>query len=365
MVERATTVPSIGVVESDSTGHGRIGRVTIKDVARAANVSITTVSHVVNETRHVATATRARVDQAIAELGYRPSSVARALKADRTQTLGMIVTSSTNPFFASVIRGVEEACFARGYSLILCNTGDIKERLSSYLSTLLEKRIDGLVAMTTNMDLSFFDELAGMHAVPMAVIDTLNVQGATIVNDDSTAGGGMAADFLAERGFERIAVLAGPQGHPRSQQRLDGFVAAMAGHGQMINRSRIFETELDIASGHDVMADVLSKTNRFDAVFCLNDLLAIGALCAAAEAGVDVPNDLSIIGYDDIEMAAYTVPPLTTIRQPAQAIGETAADSLIDSIEGRGHGNKLFALTPELIERQSVGYGPNRKAAKS
>lgn len=336
------------------------GATTIRDVAEAAGVSVTTVSHVMNGTRPVAAATSERVLGAVADLGYRPSAVARALKGEGTKTLGMLVTSSTNPFFAEVIRGVEEACFERGYSLILGNTGDVGQRLEAYLATLYSKRIEGLVVMTTNVDHNFLHRLGQNRPVPIVAIDTLDVPGVTTVNDDSLAGGRIAAEYLVSRRFRRIAVLTGPADHPRSRQRLNGFTAALADHAIEVDPRLAVETDLTVAGGHEGMRQLLARAETPpEAVFCLNDLIAFGGLCALYQAGLAVPRDVSVIGYDDIEYAAYMVPPLTTVRQPANDIGRGAAEILIEQVRSGAKVSRTVEFKPMLIERQSV----SRKSA--
>ena len=331
------------------------GATTIRDVAKAAGVSVTTVSHVMNGTRHVAPATSERVLGAVTHLGYRPSAVARALKGEGTKTLGMLVTSSTNPFFAEVIRGVEEACFDRGYSLILGNTGDVGQRLEAYLATLYSKRIDGLVVMTTNMDHAFLHRLGQDRAVPIVAIDTLDIPGVTTINDDSSAGGRIAAEHLLGHGFRRIAALTGPSDHPRSRQRLGGFAAALAKSGIVLDPRYIVVSDLTVAGGYSGMQLLLKRAETPpEAVFCLNDLIAFGGLCALDRAGYKVPADVSVIGYDDIEYAAYMVPPLTTVRQPANDIGRRAAEVLIDQVMAGTSVQRAIAFEPTLIERQSV-----------
>lgn len=329
---------------------------TIKDVALAAGVSVSTVSHVFHETRPVAQATEQRVRAAIEELGYRPSRLARALKGDRTGTIGMLATSSTNPFFAQIIASVEQHCFERGFNLILCNTGDDFDRLTAHLATLLEKRIDGLLVLTTNSDRRIFDELASNRPVRVVAIDTDGVDGVPVVNDDSFAGGAMAAGHLIERGFANIGVLTGPPGHPRCENRLVGFTETLGSAGLSVAPNQRVTAELTVAGGHKAMGALLARGAPPDALFCHNDLMAIGALCALSQAGLSAPKDMSIIGYDDIELAAYTAPPLTTVRQPSSAIGRQAADLLIGLIEGGTEHAESVALPPQLIERSSVGY---------
>ena len=205
--------------------------VTIKDVARAAGVSVTTVSHAVNRTRHVNPDTIEKVQATIEQLGYQPSGVARALKSNRTQTVGMIVTSSTNPFFAEVIRGVETGCFDLGYSLMLCNSGDVAQKLTAYLRTLMMKRIDALLVMTNNASSDFFRRLEQIRTVPIIALDTTIPRVDCMINDDSLLGGRLAGAHLAGKGFARIGCITGPAGHPHSAERLAGFTAALAEAG--------------------------------------------------------------------------------------------------------------------------------------
>ncbi len=337
---------------------------TIKDVARAAGVSVTTVSHVFNQTRPVAAETRIRVKAAIDELGYSPSTLARALKGEPTGTIGMLTTSSTNPFFAEVISGVEERCFELGYSLILCNTGEDRERMSAQLATMLQKRIDGLVVMTTNDEPRIFQDLRSLGGLHLVAIDTDELDQVIVINDDSEIGGGLAARFLLDRGFRRIAVIAGPTNHPRAHRRLASFAAVLEAAGLQLESALVHAADLTLAGGDRAMQRLLAEQDRPpEAVFCMNDLSAIGAMHAARQAGLEVPRDLSIIGYDDIEMAAYSQPPLTTIRQPTLAIGRTAAQHLIALVEGNESSHAPVTLPPRLIERQSVGFGPGMVSA--
>jgi len=331
----------------------------IKDVAREAGVSVTTVSHVVNGTRPVAPATQERVQKAISRLGYHPSGVARALKAQRTHTIGMIVTSSTNPFFAEVIRGVETACYDRGYSLILCNSGDVLDKLVGYLRALMMKRIDGLVVMTTNISQDFFHNLKTARRVPVVAIDTDPGHGAidSVINDDSLLGGRLAGAYLAGRGFTRIACITGPRGHPRSEERLAGFAAALREAGRVLLPALSVPSDLTVGGGYRAMQTLLDLPPGAgpQAVFAFNDLLAMGALCAVNERRLRVPDDISIMGYDDIEYAAYTSSPLTTIRQPTFELGATAAEVLVAHLEQGVGIPHVLALKPTLCERRSVG----------
>lgn len=328
--------------------------VSIKDVARVAGVSVSTVSHVINKTRFVAPETTETVEKAISELGYQPSSLARALKVKRTKTLGMLVTSSTNPFFAEVVRGVEEGCYRNGFSLILCNSGDERERQMAYLATLTQKRIDALLVMTTNSDPVFYAELGKLKDLPKVILDSEPGLDACTIGDDSVFGGRMATQFLIGCGFTQIGCLTGPEGHPRSRDRYRGFESAMKAAGRTINEDWVVPGELTAIGGYEAMNGIFESGSLPQALFAFNDLMAMGAFRAAMERGLSIPGDISIIGYDDLEIAAYLMPALTTVRQPSFDLGLNAAKVLIDHLENKADMPPVIQLTPELVIRDSV-----------
>jgi LacI family transcriptional regulator len=331
--------------------------VTIKDVARRANVSFTTVSHVVNKTRPVSRDTAARVNEAINELGYLPSELARSLKSSRTRTIGMIVTTTSNPFFGEVIRGVDRACFEAGYALMICNTDDVAQRLVAYMRTLFAKRVDAVVVMTSNATPEFFRRLGQIKRVPVVAIDAPADTVASVFSDDSVLGGRIVADYLLDGGFSRIACVSGPAEHPRMIDRLKGFGAALAERDLRLDPALVLHTEATMEGGQDAARRLLgaSAAGRPDAIFALCDVLAIGVLHGAHELGLTIPGDVSVIGYDDIELAGYTFPPLTTVRQPAAEIGAAAANAIIDHLDNDVPLPNAVALKPELIVRASVG----------
>jgi LacI family transcriptional regulator len=337
--------------------------VTIKDVARQANVSFTTVSHVINKTRPVSPDTAIRVNEAIADLGYLPSEVARSLKSNRTRTIGMIVTTTSNPFFGEVIRGVERACFKAGYALMICNTDDVTERLITYLQTLFAKRVDALIAMTSNASPDFFGHLGEITRIPVVAIDAPPGSVGSVVSDDSCLGGRIVADFLADRGFRRISCVSGPASHPRMADRLTGFRAALEARGLEFDESRLCRTELTMEGGRQAAHALFAGPSAAmpDAVFALSDVMAIGLLNGLHGLGVRVPDDVSVVGYDDIEFAAFATPPLTTVRQAAIDLGAVAATALLDHLETDKALPASLSIVPKLVVRQSVG---NREAGR-
>ncbi|WP_274627241.1 LacI family DNA-binding transcriptional regulator [Arvimicrobium flavum] len=333
--------------------------VTIKDVARRANVSFTTVSHVINKTRPVSPETAIRVQEAIVDLGYLPSEVARSLKSNRTRTIGMIVTTTSNPFFGEVIRGVERACFEAGYALMICNTDDVTEHLVAYMQTLFAKRVDAVIVMTSNASPEFFGRLGQIKRVPVVAIDAPSGSVASVVSDDSFLGGRIVADFLMDGGFTRIACVSGPVEHPRMKDRLEGFASALRTRGLALEPALLCRTALTIEGGRDAARRLLEATpeQRPQAIFALSDIMAIGLLHGIRELGLTIPEDVSVVGYDDIEFAAYTFPPLTTVRQPAADLGAAAAHSVMNHLDHDLPLPPTVALHPTLIVRQSVRTG--------
>ncbi len=331
--------------------------VTIKDVARRANVSFTTVSHVINKTRPVSPETATRVEAAIVDLGYLPSEVARSLKSNRTRTIGMIVTTTSNPFFGEVIRGVERSCFEAGYALMICNTDDVTDQLVTYMQTLFAKRIDAAIVMTSNASPEFFRRLGQMKRVPIVAIDAPPGAVSSVVSDDSLLGGRIVAEYLLDLGFERIACLTGPEEHPRMADRLKGFTAALMDRGRAFAPELLYRTALTMEGGRNAARHLMSKPAhlRPQAIFALSDVMAIGLLHGLRELGLTIPDDVSVVGYDDIEFAAYTFPPLTTVRQPAEELGTVAATTMIAHLDRETPLPRATAIEPWLVVRQSVG----------
>jgi LacI family transcriptional regulator len=326
--------------------------VNIKDVAERAGVSATTVSHVVNGTRFVAKDARARVEEAIAALGFVPSAVARSLKHRATRTFGMLLPNNSNPYFAEVLRGVEDRCFDSGYSLLLGNSDDDPKRQAWYLRTLAEKRIDGLILVSAGAG-----EVAPLRELkcPVVMLDReLPGLAVDLVAADHLLGGWLATRHLLDLAHPWVACISGPPGVAPSSQRRAGWKKGLA-------ESRVERREGDLArgdftprGGYLAMQALLRRRPRPSAVFVCNDLMAFGALAAVREAGLKVPEDLSIVGYDDIQLAAFSAPTLTTVAQPKRQIGVLAAELLLDRLEtGRVEPRRVL-LEPELRRREST-----------
>ena len=327
---------------------------TIKHVAARAGVSFTTVSHVLNRTRPVSAHARERVERAIAELGYRPSAVARALKTSQTRILGVIVPNITNPFFSELMRGIEDVCERNDYSVFLCNGDDDFERQGRSLETLFERRVDGVLLATPTGPAAALAKRLADAKVRTVLVDR-NVPGlaADRVRIDHGAGARVAVEHLVALGHRRIACISGPMSFAVSRARVAGWKSALTRAGIEPREDWLVKGDFRAASGHDLTRDLIARGD-FTAIFASNDLLGIGALRAAAEAGVPVPKSLSVIGFDGIEMGEYTYPALTTVGYPIRAIGETAATVLLERIAGGNTKLRDVVVTPRVIEREST-----------
>lgn len=330
---------------------------TIKDVALRAGVSVTTVSHVVNETRHVSAEVRERVEGAIRDLGYVPSAVARSLKSNNTRTVGMLIPNSSNPYFAEIVRVVEDRCYAAGYTLVLCNTDDEPRRQGVYLQVLSERRIDGLIVVSTGDDASVAKLLRGLR-MPVVLVDReIDDPACDLVESAHMHGGLLATRHLVSLGHTRIACIGGPAGLAPSEQRIEGWRMGLAEAGLSPAAGvaeLLWHGGFTSQGGYEAMHAIARTASPPSAVFVCNDLMAIGALRAAHESELRVPDALSVVGFDDIELSSFTSPPLTTVAQPKARIGALAVDMLLERIGGRRYEPRKVMLQPELHVRGST-----------
>ncbi|OTA16000.1 sucrose operon repressor ScrR [Xenorhabdus vietnamensis] len=328
---------------------------TMKDVARLAGVSTSTVSHVINDNRYVSESVKKKVNAAIEELNYAPSALARSLKIKQTKTIGMLVTASDNSFYSEVVRSVERNCYERGYSLILCNTEGNVIRMVRSMETLLQKRVDGLLIMCSETQRLSNDVLRRYPLVPMVIMDWSPFDICNdIIKDNSLQGGEIATNYLISRGFRKIACITGPRDKTPACQRLAGYRKAMEDAGLEIPVGYEIYSDFEFAGGLSSMKQLLQLPEPPEALFAGNDAMAVGAYQALHQQGLSVPDDISIIGYDDIAIASYLIPPLTTIHQSKDELGKLAIDSLLYRMDNPESEPKQLILTPELIERSSV-----------
>ncbi|WP_117233234.1 HTH-type transcriptional repressor PurR [Vibrio maerlii] len=328
---------------------------TIKDVARLAGVSTTTVSHVINKTRFVAEATQEKVMEAVKELNYAPSAVARSLKCNTTRTIGMLVTQSTNLFFSEVIDGVESYCYRQGYTLILCNTGGIYEKQRDYIQMLAEKRVDGILVMCSDLTEELREMLDRHSDIPKVIMDwgPESSQADKII-DNSEEGGYLATKYLVEKGHTDIACLSGHFEKLACVERIAGYRRALGEANIDVNEDWILEGNFECDTAVLVADKIANMDKRPTAVFCFNDTMALGLMSRLQQRGIRVPEDISVIGYDNIELAEYFSPPLTTVHQPKRRVGKTAFEILLERIKNKEHDKRIFEMHPEIVERATV-----------
>ncbi|UGY94682.1 LacI family DNA-binding transcriptional regulator [Streptomyces gobiensis] len=331
--------------------------VGIKDVARRAGVSVGTVSNVINRPEMVAEETRERVQIAICELGYVRSESARQLRAGQSRIIALLVLDMANPFFVDVASGAERAAREAGLGVMMCNTGQRPSEEAEYLSFFAEQRVRGVLitpADPSGRNLAEFRR----HGISAVLVDRVlpgSPEGCSVsVND--VAGGRLAARHLLTQGHRGLAYISGPMHLAQCQDRRTGALETLEEAGLPEAELRHIETaRLDVAAGRDAGARLLGMSPRPTAAFCANDLLALGMLQALYGAGVSVPEEIALVGYDDIHFASAAAVPLTSVRQPAYRMGHMAAELLIEETGDRAgrHEHQRIVLQPELVVRSS------------
>lgn len=335
---------------------------TIRDVAKRAGVSSATVSHTINGTRHVEPATRERVLAAIAEIGYRPNYLARGLRQRRTGTIGLIIPDNTNPFFAEMARGIEDAGFARGYSVMLCNSDRSAEKEALYVDVLLAKQIDGIVLASSNAKPELVHRIREAGVPAVLIPGELGEFEIDILMTDDFAAGKLVGEHLLDLGHERIAAISGPRTTSASAGRLAGFQSVLADAG--IEPVAIAQGDFRAERGRDAMAELLDSGLDFTAVFAANDLTAMGALQTLHDRGIAVPGDLSLIGFDGMPLSNLVSPRLTTIAHSLDEIGPRVMALLDERMTDPDTPARQILLPSTLLVRESTAPPTNNRLAR-
>jgi DNA-binding LacI/PurR family transcriptional regulator len=328
---------------------------TIVDVARHAGVSITTVSHALSGNRRVAEDTRARIERSIRELGYRPNPFARGLRTERSHMVALIVPDITNPYYPTLARGMQEALLSEGYQMFVGSSDGDGDRERSFLDDSLQRRVDGvaLAAFATEARTLAPVLRAGIPVVSIGT--TIQHRAVDLVRTDDVAGSRDATAHLIEKGYEPIGMIGGPQGTSPSDHRLEGYRAALVAAGVRFDPKIVAIGDFTRTGGEKAMRELLARERRPRAVFCANDLMAIGAMDAAREAGLRVPRDVALMGYDDIEAASLVTPALSTVVNPADEMGHECARLLLERMsDERGGARREVVIPHRLVLRASA-----------
>ena len=333
-------------------------KVTIKEIANAAGVSIATVSKVVNGKDHnITPATRQRVLETINELNYVPNRIASSMITKNTYTIGLVIPDITNPFFPEVARGVEDYANQAGYHVVLCNSDNNLKKESTYIYMLQEKMVDGIII--TSSTSSVREESARNYmkiGIPIITVDRdmkdFKTQGKILV--DNTKGAFEAVSYMIEKGYKKILHLSGSMNSTPSIQRFEGYKNALKYHNIDFDPDLYLEGTYDVEWGYEGIKKIMDKKIDFDSVFCGNDLIAIGAMKAIKELRFRIPEDIGIMGFDNIYIAGVVTPSLSTVNQPNYKMGYKAAELLINFIKNPSKPEDEVVLETELIIREST-----------
>lgn len=333
---------------------------TMKDIARLAQVSTSTVSHVINGSRFVSDEIREKVMRIVVELNYTPSYIARSLKVKATKTIGLLVTATNNPFFSEVMAGVEQYCQKNQYNLIIATTGGDAKRLQQNLQTLIHKQVDGVLLMCG--DSRFQADIELKVPLPLVVMDWWFTElNADKILENSERGGYLATKSMVDAGHQKIGIITGNLRKSVAKNRLQGYKKALSEANIVLNPDWIVESHFDFEGGIVGAQKLLALSDRPTAIFCCSDTIAIGAYQAIQNQGLRIPQDISIMGYDDIELARYLFPSLSTISQPKAELGKLAVETLLQRIQEPNENYRTLVLEPTCILRESISSPSNVK----
>ncbi|WP_284139093.1 MULTISPECIES: LacI family DNA-binding transcriptional regulator [unclassified Virgibacillus] len=322
---------------------------TIRDVAKQASVSVATVSRVINQSGYVHIKTKERVEKVIKQLNYQPNDVARSLYKGRSKMVALLVPDIMNPFFPQLARAVEDVASKYGYTFVLCNTDDEKEKELAYLNALRQKSVDGMIIVSSKLSQEDVSDIT----TPMIALDrkiSIDIDLVTVNNQD---GAQQAVRFLMQKGCQRIGHICGPENASSSKARLKGYLDVVKNE-PWFSSGYIRSGKYGFEAAFEATKKMLTEHPDIDGLFAANDLMAVGALKAAEQLGYRVPDDLSIIGFDGIGIGKATKPAITTMAQPIYEIGATAAEMLITRIQDTTIPITEKELRVKLIERGST-----------
>ena len=326
----------------------------IRAVSKAAGVSVATVSRALQKPEVVTKETREKVIKAAKEVGYKPNMMARNFRSKKSYSIMVLVPDISNPFFSMVIGGIQKAAKAKGYNILLGNTMGDKDTERELANLLHTNQADGIIQLSSRFPLAA-EEAKGDQLLPIVncceCVDDDSMP--TVALDNDGASRAMTEHLISE-GHTRIGVITGPSESPLTKTRLRGYEMALVNAGLEIDQELHIEGDYTLEAGCKAATTLLKNSNRPSAIVCFNDEMAIGAMRCVKAAGLRVPEDVSVTGFDDLSFAAYTDPPLTTIAQPTEAFGTEAIALLVDIIEGKSEKQHL-TLPFELVVRESAG----------
>jgi len=341
-------------LESNQVNPNSQSNPTIKDVAKHANVSIATVSRVLNNLAGYSEATKQKVDRTIREIGYQPNAIARGLINKRTQTIGVMFPSVSSYFSSDILQGIEEYANDHNYSVFVCNTAEDGKRTMKYLQVLREKQVDGIVFSSEMLKEEYYEVLQAMNIPVVLVSSKTDYASVPYVKVDDKQASYDAVEYLISKGHREIAMISGVEKDQLAgAPRIAGYQKALQDHGIPLKNHYLVYGNFSFEDGCVAMEKLLQTAPEATAIFAASDEMAIAVLSVAAKHGLKVPDDISVIGYDNLKLAEMVVPPLTTVHQPLHEMGKSATEKLIYMINS-GNVAESSIVPHQIVERQTV-----------
>ena len=332
------------------TGIYNMGEVTIKDIAEHTGVSYATVSRTLNHLSGVSPATRDKVLAAAEEMGYRPNIHARSLKTNKTNTIALVLPDISNPFFADIAYAVDEYAFKHGFTTVVCNTNWNVEMEKMHLDQLQNQRVDGIIYKPAgNLPL----DLSGM-SIPSVILSCIPGENNNYIEIDNYKGGQIVADHMIRCGYKHFAFIGGSKSSQSNGIRINGYCDRLSEQGFHIDDDHILYGGFSIESGYKAAKELLTIYPEVDGIFCGNDVIALGALQYLMEINKRIPEDIGVVGFDDIMLAGLPQIQMTTVSQPRNQMGVLSAEMLINQIDNKDDQNHHIILEPELVVRRST-----------
>ncbi len=331
-----------------------MNRYTIRDIAKMANVSLATVSRAINNPNELKPETLGKINQVIRQVGYRPNRIASSLKSQKSRMVGIIVSDILNPFFVGIVKSAEKRLTESSYTAIICDSEEDPNRELHYLNDLMSHRIDGLI-MIPALEHNVLPQVLKQLNVPAVFVDRYLSSDYDCIKTDNHAGVSLLVNHLVARGYRSIGFISGPLSTLPGRERLEALTTELGLHNLPLKDEHVSFCDYSVQGGYRSARELLEKPSRPDAIIASNNLTGIGALKAAADSGCRIPDDIALVVFDDFLMSDITNPPLTVVSQPADMIGEDAANVLIQRMTGTGSlSPRLIMHTPRLIVRAST-----------
>jgi len=331
-----------------------MSHVTLKDIGKEVGVSATTVSRALNNKPDISYQVKQKIKEVAERLGYSPNALARSLKAKKTSSIGVLIADIADPFFAPIVKGIENTARQMGYSIILCDTGGEYEQEKLALQMMLEKRVDGLLITPSQTEYGDILELK-RKKVPFVLLGRhFDLVETGYVITDEIKGAFSATDYLVKKGHKKILFINGPDYISSAKERLVGYKRALQEHAILFDKSLVREDALKMEDGYRIMKQILSSGTKFTAVFAYCDFVVLGIMQALEEAKLKIPEDIAIVGYDDVAFARFLQVPLTTVHIPKYELGKEAMKLLKKKIEGEIQEPQAVILETKLVIRKSA-----------